>query len=91
MKTHTVTVQDLTFQVTQIDEVPKHLLGDYSKYYEVRLFGDVVFYLAKGHRYAPKEIIGWYAHNEVFHPGFGTTFKEIITLLATDAVKHLVR
>lgn len=54
--------------------------SEYSEFYVVRngdADGCVFFYLAKGYKTAPKEIVVWY-RNKKFWSGYGKTFKDAI-------------
>ena len=93
MRTYKIETNQGTFRVESITkkDLPKKLdcSEHYSTFYQVRTpNGRVCFYLAKGHKEAPKQIVGWYAKSKQFHPSYGSSFQEIVDLLITEGWKY---
>lgn len=58
----------------------------YTRFYVVKNWdenGPTFFYLAKGHKEAPGQIVGWYSKGS-FYSGYGSNVEEIIDRMQKD-------
>lgn len=74
---HTLFIKDI-----DRSELPEGLdgAGEYERFYVVKNWDDsgvVFFYLGKGHKQAPRQIVAWYPGGK-FWASYGNNFQEAI-------------
>ena len=92
MKTYKVKIDQMIFVVETItrDDIPDLPHSeDFTKFYQVKSPNGVIcFYLGKGNKHVPEEVVVWYAKHLSFYSGYGDTFKEAIENAMKDGWKY---
>lgn len=89
MKIQTNYFGDLPLQSISRDLVPLDLLhvDEYTTFYKVTR-GPRTWYLAKGHRHAPKQVVVWYPNGK-FWSSYGSTLTEAFNKACEDAARYI--